>query len=108
MCCPCCCCPLLPALLLLLQPHCCWPLTAGWRASPAALNFHAPREPCCRQLTRHPHTLTPPPHTPKQDHIAAAGAVPLLVHLLASPKDATRRAAASGERAGLVAALGTR
>lgn len=32
-----------------------------------------------------------------QVHIAEAGAVPLLVALLRSPKDATRKAAASGE-----------
>ncbi len=40
--------------------------------------------------------LPRPPHIPTQVRFAAAGAVPLLVKLLRAPKDATRRAAASG------------
>ncbi len=50
-------------------------------------------------LARSPHRMTCIliHYQPVQVHIAEAGAVPLLVALLRSPKDATRKAAASGE-----------
>jgi hypothetical protein len=53
-------------------------------------------EPCCDPAPR----LGCP--ASQQGRIADAGAIPLLVELLRSPKDATRKAAASGGRCGAV------